>query len=144
MLNRQARNPHLAPLLFVEQIFYLTGTQFYATGVSSRCTAPSRYYYNRRVAKLKDDASSDRLPTANFSFGFSLGNSRFLSTTGDHVEAFCRECRIVAIEQRQVFISGLWVAGRLFGQDATNPVESCLVPLSHHFGEKLKRVGEVI
>src|SRR6266542_2947823 len=77
-------------------------------------------------------------------FGFSLGNSRLVATTGDHVEAVRRECRIVSIEQRQVLIPGLWVTGLIFGQDATNPVERCLIPMSHQFGKDLKRVREVV
>jgi hypothetical protein len=64
--------------------------------------------------------------------------------TGDHVEAVRREGSIGFIEQRQVFITGLRVAGLLFGQDAPYPAEGRLVPTRHQFGKDFEGICEVV
>jgi hypothetical protein len=64
--------------------------------------------------------------------------------TGDRVEAVSLEGRILLIEQRQVFITGLWVAGLIVGQDAAYLAKGRLVPTSHQLGKEFERVREVV
>lgn len=65
-------------------------------------------------------------------------------TTGPSVETVrLEEGRLLPIEQRQILVARLRVAGLVFGQDATHPGQGCLVPMRHQLWQGLERVREL-